>query len=175
MAMALGSQHQYTTFSSRICFPMSPVEAAYFKIWNPIDFHYKTIVRNYWYLFLDQNFWCSYRVPPFLRTESHSRVKTSPSFVMLYVVGNDGLQGLLDPLQNFWSRQALFVDYWSFLADWIQSLHFAQVFWVSATTFRKGLKRYWYCIVKEKVKSIHAKIRKLLLNKDGWPKIRWIE
>ena len=28
---------------------MLPMEAAHFKIWNPIDFHYKTNVRNYWH------------------------------------------------------------------------------------------------------------------------------
>ena len=33
---------------------MSPVEAAHFKIWNPIDFHYKALVRNCWYLRFSQ-------------------------------------------------------------------------------------------------------------------------
>ena len=33
---------------------MSPVEAAHFKIWNPIDFHCKTLVRNYWHCRISQ-------------------------------------------------------------------------------------------------------------------------
>ena len=47
-------QLKYTIFSTRISFPMSPVEAAHFKIWNFIDFHCKTLVRNYWHCRISQ-------------------------------------------------------------------------------------------------------------------------